>query len=272
MASIHPTSFIDPQAEIASSVQVGPYCIIRGKVKIADNVTLLNNVTIEGPVEIGSGTTIYPGACIGFPPQDVKFKPGMPTPGVKIGTNNLLREHVTIHAASKMDHPTTVGNNCFLMVNSHLGHDVRIGNNVTMVNGVMLGGHSEIGDNVTLGGGAAIHQFCRVGRLAMIGGVNAMSLDIPPFCIAGTRNLLVGLNAVGLRRNGVSRDEITIMRKAFRAAFGVRVPRQEMLDVLEPLAADSPLVREFRDFIGAPTKRGIAPARLSQHDESESLA
>lgn len=272
MASIHPTSFVDPQAELAPSVQVGPYCIIRGKVKLDDNVVLLNHVTLEGPVEIGSGTSIFPGTCIGFPAQDVKFKLGMPTAGVKIGTNNLIREHVTIHAASKMEHPTTVGNNCFLMVNSHLGHDARIGNNVTMVNGSMLAGHVEIGHNVTMGGGAAIHQFCRVGRLAMIGGINAMSLDIPPFCIAGTRNLLVGLNAVGLRRNGVSRDEITILRKAFRAAFGVRVPRQEMIDVLQPLAAESPLVSEFRDFIAAPTKRGIAPARLSERDESESLA
>lgn len=272
MASIHPTSFIDPQAELAPTVQVGPYCIIRGKVKIADNVTLLNHVTIEGPTEIGSGNTIFPGTCIGFPGQDVKFKLGMPTAGVKIGSDNIIREGVTIHAATKLDHPTTVGNNCFLMVNSHLGHDARIGNNVTMVNGSLLGGHVELGNNVTMGGGAAIHQFCRIGRLAMIGGVNAMSLDIPPFCIAGTRNLLVGLNAIGLRRNGVSRDEITILRKAFRAAFAVRIPRQEMMDVLKPLAAVSPIVSEFRDFIGAPTKRGIAPARLSDRDETEALA
>lgn len=272
MPSIHPTAFIDAQAQLAPTVQVGPYCIIRGNVKLADNVTLLHNVTLEGPVEIGAGTTIYPGACIGFPPQDVKFKLGMPTAGVKIGTNNLIREHVTIHAASKLDHPTTVGNNCFLMVNSHMGHDARIGNNVTLVNGALLAGHVEMGDNVTMGGGAAIHQFCRVGRLSMLGGVTPISLDIPPFCIAGKRNLLVGLNAVGLRRNGIPRDEITLLRKAFRAVFGVRVPREEMLAILEPFAADSPVVREFRDFIAAPTKKGIAPAHLSERDEPETIA
>jgi UDP-N-acetylglucosamine acyltransferase len=191
----------------------------------------------------------------------------METPGVRIGKNCLIREHVTIHAASKPEHPTTVGDNCFLMVNSHLGHDVVIGDNVTMVNAVLLAGHVTIGNNVTMGGGALVHQFCRIGRLAMVGGGVPVTMDVPPFCISGARNTVAGLNAVGLRRNGVPREDITLLRKAFRLGLGVRQPREAMLAAVAPLTRESAFVREFYDFLAAPTKRGIAWARMAEEDE-----
>jgi UDP-N-acetylglucosamine acyltransferase len=267
-AFVHPTASVDAAASLGKNVKVGPNCIIRGDVKLGDDVELVANVFIEGPTTIGARTVLYPGACIGFPPQDYKFKMGMPTAGVVIGEDCLIREHATVHAASKLDHPTRVGNKCFLMVNSHLGHDTVIGNNVVLVNGVLLAGHVQVADNVTMGGAAAVHQFCRVGRLAMVSGLTAVSLDVPPFCICVDRNDVVGLNAVGLRRNGVPREDITLLRKAFRMAMATRLPRQEMLDVLAPLAAQSTFVNELREFV-ATTKRGIAPARmdLSEADE-----
>jgi UDP-N-acetylglucosamine acyltransferase len=269
---IHPTAIVGRECELGEGVEVGPYCIVSGRVRLGEGVRLLSHVQISGPVEVGENTRIYPFASLGFPPQDVKWKDGSPTAGVKIGRDCRIRENVTIHLASKPDRPTTVGDSCFLMVASHLGHDARIGNNVTLVNNVLLAGHSEIGDNVTIGGGAGIHQFTRVGRLAFITGLAGVSMDIPPFCVVGDRNTIHGLNLVGLRRNGVPRDHITLLRSAFRSALRVRLPRKEMLAILEELGKDCPPVMEVHDFV-ASAKRPIAPgtggAADSDDDESD---
>ncbi len=265
--SVHPSAVVGKHVELADNVTIGPGCVLDGPVTLGANVTLVNHVTIQGPVVVGEGTMLYPGVCIGFPPQDVKFKIGMQTPGVRIGKHCLIREHVTIHAASKMDHPTTVGDNCFLMVNSHLGHDVVIGDNCTLVNSVLLAGHVHVGSSVTMGGAAAAHQFTRIGRLAMISGLVAVAMDVPPFCIAGGRNTVAGLNAIGLRRSGVPREDITLLRKAFRLGLGVRQPREAMLAAVQQFAAQSVFVKEFYDFLAAPTKRGIAMGRMAQSED-----
>jgi UDP-N-acetylglucosamine acyltransferase len=230
-------------------------------------VKLLANVCIDGPAEIGDDSTLYPGVCVGFPPQDVKFKPGMATAGVKVGARCLLREHVTIHAASKPEgagHPTTVGDDCFLMVNTHLGHDVRLGSGVILVNGVLLAGHSEVMDKATLSGNAALHQFARVGRYAFVTGLSGHSLDVPPFCIASARNTVTGINAVGLRRNGFAREDITRLREAFRLAFRVRLTRPEQVGVLRELGRACAPVAELAEFV-ASSKRGVS--RASTHVE-----
>lgn len=269
-ATIHPTAIIDSKAILGEGVEIGPYCILRGDVTLGPGVRLVSHVTIQGPATVGSNTVLYPGVCLGFEPQDVKFKPGMPTAGVRIGQDCLLREHVTIHAASKgpdVGHPTTIGDRCFLMVNSHLGHDTRIGNDVVMVNSVLLAGHVEVADRVTFGGGAGVHQFCRIGRLTMVSGLSACSLDIPPFVIAAERNTIFGLNVVGLRRNGFSREHITKLREAFREGFRIRRPRNEQLAVLRELGANCPPVAELADFVAA-SKRGVMPA-ATQHDEND---
>lgn len=245
---------------IADDVVIGPNCTLTGKVTLDAGVHLIANVYIQGPVHIGARTRIYPNACIGFEPQDVKFKPGMPTAGVKVGSDCLLREGVTLHAASKLDHPTTVGDRCFLMVNAHLGHDARIGNDVTLVNGTLLAGHSQVGDRVTFGGGSALHQFNRVGRLAMVSGVTALSSDLPPFCMAAGRNSMVGLNIIGLRRNGFSREDITTIRRAFREALKPSLQRQECVAILRELGKGCAPVMEMAEFV-ATCQRTIVPFR-----------
>lgn len=269
-AVIHPTAIVGRECELGEGVDVGPYCIVGGRVRLAAGVRLVSHVQISGPVEVGENTTIYPFACLGFPPQDVKWKDGNPTAGVKIGRGCILREHVTIHLASKPDRPTTVGDQCFLMVNSHLGHDARVGNNVTLVNNVMLAGHAEVGDNATLAGGAGVHQFTRIGRLAFMTGLVGVSMDVPPFCVVGTRNTIHGLNLVGLRRNGVPREHITLLRDAFGAAFRVKRPRKEMLAVLQDLGRACPPVMEVHDFV-ASAKRSICmwTSRTDSEDEQD---
>lgn len=260
--TIHPTAIIDPQAELAPGVEIGPNCTIRGDVKLGRGVVLMANVFLQGPLRVGEGTVMYPNVCVGFPPQDFKFKPGMASAGVIIGSHCVLREGMTIHQASKAPgagHPTTVGDRCFLMVQSHVAHDARVGNDVVMCNGALVAGHAEVGDKVTISGNVAIHQFVRVGRLVMFSGVTAVSRDVPPFCMVTERNAMIGLNTVGLRRNGVPREEITLLRRAFREAFRTKLVRQEQLAILQALGARSPFVQEMAEFCAA-SKRGLVVA------------
>ncbi len=266
-ARVHPTAIVDTSVQMGPGVEIGPGCIVRGDVKLGAGVKLIAQVCIEGPCEIGEQTSLYPFACIGFPPQDYKFKDGAPTAGVKIGRECLIREHVTIHQSSKTTHPTTVGDRCMLMVASHLGHDTVIGNDVILVNAVLLAGHVRVGDKATLSGNVAVHQFCRVGRLAFVSGGNAFSTDVPPFCIGGSRNTIMGLNKVGMRRNGVPREDINQLDRAFRLAFAERIPRPEMISRLAELAEQSEYVREFRDFLAEKTGKSIAQARFSGDGE-----
>ncbi|MGH7130626.1 MAG: acyl-ACP--UDP-N-acetylglucosamine O-acyltransferase [Phycisphaerales bacterium] len=262
MPKIHASAIISGDASIADDVVIGPGCVITGTVRLEAGVELIGNVYLNGPVTIGPRTRVYPGACVGFEPQDVKFKPGMITAGVVIGADCLIREHVTLHAATKPDRPTRVGDRCFLMVNAHMGHDAVIGNDVTLVNNVAMGGHAEIGDKVIMGGNAVIHQFTRIGKLAFVGGMSGLSTDVPPYCMSAGRNRLVGLNIVGMRRNGVPRDQIQVVRQAFRDALMPFLPRDEQLAILNRHAADSPQVREIADFV-AECKRSVTPFRTN---------
>ncbi len=258
MSSIHPTASVSGDTELGSGVQIGPYCVITGKVTLADNVRLIGNNYIQGPVTIGAGTIVYPFACIGYEPQDVKFKPGQATVGVTIGKECIIREHATIHAASKDEHPTILGDRVFMMVATHVAHDCVIGNRVTFVNGAGIAGHGHIADDVTLGGNAVIHQFCRIGRLVMMSGDCAVSLDVPPFCMVNERNRIGGLNQIGLRRSGMNRDHITELRRAFRDVLRKPMRRDEALAILRERGASCPPVMEIAEFL-ATTKRGITP-------------
>lgn len=266
MAQIHPTAIVSKEAEFAPGVEIGPWCEIRGKVRLGEGVRLMARVSIEGPVEIGAGTLLYPGACIGMPPQDVKFKPGDPTPGVRIGCNTLIREFATVHAASKPDAPTIVGDRVFMMVNSHVGHDSKVGNDAILVNSVLLAGHVDVGERAIVSGGAAIHQFCRVGRLAMVTGVIGMTRDVPPFCLSGTRNRISGLNVVGMRRAGIPRDDISKLRTAFREAFRRAMPRQEIVACLEEHGRGCSLAKEMADFVRT-AKRAVCTAAAGSIEE-----
>ncbi|MGE3109477.1 MAG: acyl-ACP--UDP-N-acetylglucosamine O-acyltransferase [Phycisphaerales bacterium] len=258
MASIHATATVSSDAELAPGVEIGPYCVLIGRVRLESGVRLMGNNYINGPTTIGESTILYPFACIGFEPQDYKFAPGAKTAGVVIGKNCLIREHATVHAASNDHTPTRVGDKVFLMVNSHVAHDAKVGNNVVFVNGAGVAGHGEVGDNVTLGGNAVIHQFCRIGRLVMMSGDCAVSLDVPPFCMVNERNRIGGLNQVGLRRHGFPREHITELRRAFRDVLRRPMPREQAITTLRERGAACPPVMELAEFL-ATTKRGITP-------------
>ncbi|MEQ8317484.1 MAG: acyl-ACP--UDP-N-acetylglucosamine O-acyltransferase [Phycisphaerales bacterium] len=255
-AEIHASAYVDPEAHLGEGVVVGPRCHVGAGVRLDAGVRLIASVHLEGPATIGTGTTIYPFAVIGMPGQDFKFSPGDPTPGVVIGSGCVIREHVTVHAATTDAHPTSVGNKCYLMAASHVGHDCMVGNGVILVNNALLAGHVTVYDNATMSGNTAVHQHCRVGRMAFISGGVATAMDVPPFCLCDQINATNGLNLVGLRRAGVPKPSIDALRFAFRTVISKSLPREEALATLRELGGDDPYVQEMADFI-ATSKRGV---------------
>lgn len=256
-AHVHPTAVVDPECELAPGVEIGPWCVLSGRVKLGPGVRLIANVHICGPASVGENTIFYPFACIGFPPQDYKFKIGDATAGVTIGKNTIIREYATVHAATKPDVPTRIGDRVMMMVNSHVGHDGQIGNSVILANGALVAGHAQVQDNVMMSGNTAIHQFTRVGRMAFISGGQVCVPDVPPFCIVGSRNTIHTVNLIGMRRNGLSRDDITAVRNAFWHVLCLNLPRKETVALLEERGKDSAPVMEMARFI-AESKRTTA--------------
>ena len=197
---IHQSSIIDQKAKIGKNVKIGPFCFVGPQVQLNEDVELISNVHIEGNTKIGKGTKIFPFASIGTVPQDLKYKGEANS--LEIGENNIIREYVTINPGTAGGgSKTVVGNNCLLMISSHIAHDCKIGNNVVIANNVPLGGHVTIEDFVIIGGNSAVQQFTRIGRLAMIGGMTGVLKDVIPFGLSfGNRNYLKGINIIGLSR------------------------------------------------------------------------
>lgn len=264
--AIHPSAIVDKRAEIDSSAEIGAFCIIGPHVSIAAGCVLHAHVVVENHTRIGSGTVVHPFVRLGGTPQDLKFKGEEAR--LIIGEHNVIREGVTMNIGTAGGHmETRVGSHCLFMAQSHIAHDCRVGDGVIMANGVALAGHVELADNVIVGGLAAVHQFCRIGRRAFIGGGAMVAQDIPPFVIAqGDRAQVAGLNLVGLRRSGFSRDQITQIRLAYRLLFYPETTRQAALAYVEShLAPQSAEVAEMCAFIRA-SARGVAQGRRSANE------
>lgn len=262
MTDIHPTAFVDDGARIGADVTIGPYSIVGAGVELADGVTVTSHVVVDGRTSIGANTKVYPFASIGLAPQDLKYK-GEPS-RLEIGCNNIIREHVTMHAGTEGGGMVTrVGNNCLFMVGCHVAHDCRIGDHVIMVNNATLGGHVMIGEWAILGGLAAVHQFVRIGRHAMVGGLSGVENDVIPYgSVTGNRARLQGLNIIGLKRRGVSRDDIHVLRNAYRLLFAHEGTMAERLEDVAELFHDNRAVMEIVDFIRTESQRSICQPTL----------
>ncbi|MBA3071706.1 MAG: acyl-ACP--UDP-N-acetylglucosamine O-acyltransferase [Nitrospirae bacterium] len=253
---IHKTAIIDPKASIDEGVQIGPFCIVGGGAKLKKGTRLISNVIIEGNAEIGENCTIHPFACIGLPPQDIKYK-GEKT-CVKIGSNNIIREYVTVHRASVGgDGLTEIGNSNFLMAYVHIAHDCKIGSNVVMANLATLGGHVVVEDHVVIGGIVAVHQFTRIGTYVMVGGFSGVGQDIPPYTMAsGPRAKLFGLNSIGLKRNNFPDSTINDLKKAYKILFR---EKHTLKDALKKVQKELPQTDEMKHLVEfiEKNKRGI---------------
>jgi UDP-N-acetylglucosamine acyltransferase len=257
MSEIHTTAVIAAGAQIGEGVSIGPYCVIGDGVKLHDNVSLRSHVVIEGDTEVGAGCQIYPFATIGLPPQDLKYKGEASQ--TRIGVNTVIREHVTIHPGTTGGGLlTTVGSNCLLMVGSHVAHDCDVGDNVVMANNATLGGHVHVGDYAVLGGLAGVHQFVRIGHHAMVGGLSGVENDVIPYgSVMGNRAYLSGLNIIGLKRRGFSRDDIHALRAAYRLMFAEEGTMSERLTDVAQMFKDNAAVMEIVHFIQADSSRAV---------------
>ena len=257
MAEIHPTAIVDPGAELADDAVVGPYCVVGTGVHLGARVLLEAYVVVTGETSLGDGCRVFPFACLGHRPQDLKYR-GEATELV-IGRNNQIREHVTMHPGTAGGGGVTrIGDDGLFMAAIHIAHDCRVGNGVIMANHATLGGHVEVQDHAYLGGLCAVHQFVRIGRQAMIGGLSGVEHDVIPYGMAlGNRAHLSGLNIIGMRRRGVSRDEIHDLRTAYRLLFAPEGAFAERLTEVASQFADHPRVMEMVDFIRSADGRAI---------------
>jgi UDP-N-acetylglucosamine acyltransferase len=214
---IHPTAIIHPQAKLGAHVRVGAHAVIDADVELGDGCVVGPQVYLTGVTKIGANNQFHCGAVIGDAPQDLKYK-DEPT-RLRIGDNNVFREHVTIHRPNKLAEDAVVGSHNFFMAGAHVAHNCVVGNHAIFANGATLGGHATVQDRAFLSGHCLVHQFCRVGTLAIMQGGSAISKDLPPFTVARGDNGICGLNTVGLRRAGFSAEERLELKKLYHALF-----------------------------------------------------
>jgi UDP-N-acetylglucosamine acyltransferase len=264
MATIHPSAMVESGACVGPDVMIGPYCYVGPKVELGEGVRLMSHVVVAGVTRIGARTRIFPFASIGHEPQDLKYR-GEES-ALIIGAACILREGVTINpgtAGGRMR--TTIGDHCVFLANAHVGHDCEVGNNVILSNNVMLAGHVRVGDYAIFGGGSAAIQFSRIGAHAFLGGLTGLENDLIPYGMAvGNRAHLAGLNLVGLRRRGFSREAIHDLRRAYRLLFALEGTLKERVeDVAQEFEAHAQ-VHEILDFIKEGGDRALCSPRESK--------
>jgi UDP-N-acetylglucosamine acyltransferase len=256
---IHPTAVIDPEAQLADDVQVGPYAIIEGPVEIGPNCIIEAHACLTGPLAMGANNIVGHGAVLGKSPQHRGYNGEMTF--VRIGDRNVFREFVTVHRGTAQGLGSTeIGDDNMFMIGSHVGHDARVGNGCTIVNNALVAGHVVLHDGCILSGHTAVQQRVRVGRLAMLGGMGATSKDIPPFILQQGQNCVTGLNLVGLRRAGCSTEAIHALRQCFRIFYKEGRCQSAALERIEGDLGDVAEVAEFVAFVRE-SKIGLNPAR-----------
>jgi len=256
MTQIHPTALVDPAAQLASDVRVGPFSIIEAGVVIDSGTEISSSVRIQRGSIIGKNNSIGHGSIIAADPQSLAFDQKKPTQ-IVIGDSNIIKEYVTLARSMKEDLPTRIGNNNYIMAFVHAGHDSVLGNHIIAVQGAQMAGHVEVGDRAMIGGSAGVHQFCRVGELAIVGGMAKVTMDVPPFMMVDSNPArITGINSIGMQRAGLSQESRNAIRKAFRILYHETSLTSDALEKLGDLAASFPEVARLRDFV-ARSERGI---------------
>lgn len=256
-AVVHPTAVVHPGARLAPGVRVGPLCVVDERVVVGPDTVLESHVRLTGWTEIGAGNRFSPFVCIGGEPQDVGYK-GEAT-RITIGDRNVFREFATVHRATvKEERLTSVGSDNYFMASSHVAHDCRVGDRTIFLHQGTLGGHVRVGDFAMIGALSGIHQFCRIGRFAFIGGGSMITQDVLPFCrVVGQRpTLVLGLNVIGLRRNGFSNVRIAALKEIFRIFFFAGLNTSQAIARIEADGPPGEDREEFLSFVRS-AKRGV---------------
>ena len=253
---IHTSAIVSPQARLGKGCLVGPYVTIGDKVELGDGVRIDSHCVIDGHTRVGDETHIYPFVSIGLPPQDLKFT-GEETE-TQIGRRNCIREFVTIHRGTKGGGGVTkTGDDCFFMAQAHIAHDCLIGNSVIMANAATLAGHVIVDDRANIGAYSGVHQFCRIGREAYVGGYSVVVKDALPFALTvGNHAKCYGLNKVGMRRRGYSRETIDGLHHAFHLLLSAKLNTSQAIERIAEEIKDIPEVDELIAFIQS-SSRGV---------------
>jgi UDP-N-acetylglucosamine acyltransferase len=249
MSNIHPTAVIDPRAELAPDVEVGAFTVIGGGVKLDEGCVIGPHVVLTGSTRFGKRNRVFQFASIGEISQDKKYK-GEPVT-VTIGDDNTFREYVSVHAGTAQDRADTlIGNGNLILAYTHIAHDCVLGDGTIFSNTIQLAGHVHVGDYVVMGGMCAIHQFCRVGAYAMVGGGSMVVQDIPPYItVSGYPAHPVGVNSIGLKRNGFTDDQIMSIRRAYKVLYRNGLTLNEARERLRADAATTPVLKPFLEFL-----------------------
>jgi UDP-N-acetylglucosamine acyltransferase len=245
------TACVDPRADLADDVEIGPYCVIGPEVRIGRGTRLLSHVCISGHTTIGEHNVIHPFAVLGGDPQDVSYR-GTPT-RVEIGDHNVIRENVTVNRATeKEDGLTRVGSHCFFMAGAHVAHDCKVGDRVTIANGTMLGGHVHVESFAGISGGVAVHHYVTVGTYSFVGGQSRIYHDVPRFMLVdGNPSKVRCINIVGLKRNGITSEGIDSLHEAHRLIYRAKMSARHAVEILETHGHLTAEVRSLLEFVEA---------------------
>ncbi len=263
MSKIHNTAIIADDVKIGDNVEIGAYAIIESDVVIGENTVVEPHAKVCSGARIGRGCRISSFCVVSGNPQDLHFDVSTKT-YTEIGDGTVLREGVTIHRATFEGKATVIGKNCFFMAYSHAGHDCVVADNVIVANNTALAGHVHVDKDVFISGGVMIHQFMRVGEGCIISGNTAVSLDVPPYVIAFNRNELAGLNLIGMKRRGMSRDAVAEVKHLYAQVFSTLSARKNALALLEAGEAKTEAGRKFLEFFKPEGRRFMQPRGHSE--------
>ncbi len=260
MSEIHDAAVVHPDARIDADVVIGPFAIVERDVAIGAGSRIAAHAVLKSGLRLGRRVQVHEGAVLGGDPQDLKYE-GAPSYAV-VEDDSVIREFVTIHRSARPEGATRVGRGTFLMGYSHIAHDCDIGEETIIASYAALAGHIQIGHRAFVSGGVVIHQFSRIGELSMIGGGSKVNLDVPPFfTVDGVPARAVGLNVVGLRRAGVSDDDLRVLKRAYRLLYRSKLARRNALQEIDALSNE--YARKVADFVRG-SERGVCPDRAGR--------
>jgi UDP-N-acetylglucosamine acyltransferase len=253
---IHPTAVVDDGAVIGSGVHIGPFCTVGPDVTLGKNVRLDSHVVVDGQTSIGDDTHVFPFVSIGLAPQDLKYA-GEPT-RTEVGVRNQIREFVTIHRGTHGGGGVTrIGDGNLLMAQAHVAHDCQLGNEIIMANAATLAGHVEIADKASVGAYSGVHQYCRIGYEAFVGGYSVVVKDAMPFAIIqGNHAKCYGLNRLGVKRRGYSKETVDKLNRAFHLLLSAKLNTTQAIERIAAEISDCREVELLIDFIKN-SKRGV---------------
>jgi UDP-N-acetylglucosamine acyltransferase len=263
VAQIHPTAVVDPRAELGQDVVIGPFAVVEAGAVIGNGCRLEARATVKSRTTLGEDNEIGEGAVIGGRAQHLHVQE--PGGTLTIGSHNRIRENVTIHRGWANDASTVIGDHCMIMVNAHVAHDCRVGNHCILVNNCMLGGHVLVENRAYISGGSAVHQFCRIGHLAIIGGLAKIVQDVPPFVMVegAGQSEIVGLNKIGLKRNGYTSEQILQLKEAYRVIYRQGLRWNEVLSILKTDFSTGPAAA-FHEFLKSGKRGFVQERRISR--------